>query len=224
MEKCVKIYKIIRKSIVDEELSHLGIENFRSSQIHNMIREDLEDTIRKWMNAIKIAVRRLFSGERVLCDHVFSASETSREFCFSEITKGGAINLLRFPEVIAKRAIDKCSPDKIFQLMELYDAISELWPDIELILESESTSAIKLQALSSLLILGDSIRTILSEFESTIQKDSSRTFVFGGGIHPLTHSAMICISSLADFNGVLSNIVVDSSLSVTSPLPEYFLL
>ncbi|KAG6665718.1 exocyst complex component EXO70H1-like [Carya illinoinensis] len=221
-KECVKIYKVIRKSVVDEELSHLGIKNFRSSQIHKMNREDLEHMIRTWMNAIKIAVRRLFSGERVLCDHVFSASETSRELCFSEITKGGAINLFRFPELIAMRTVRKHSLDKIFQLMELYEAISELWPDIELIFEFESTSAIKLQALSSLLILGDSIRTILSELESTIQKDSSRTLVFGGGVHPLTHSAMTYISSLADFNGVLSNIVVDSSPSSTSPLPDSY--
>ncbi|KAG7993031.1 hypothetical protein I3843_02G157100 [Carya illinoinensis] len=221
-KECVKIYKVIRKSVVDEELSHLGIKNFRSSQIHKMNREDLEHMIRTWMNAIKIAVRRLFSGERVLCDHVFSASETSRELCFSEITKGGAINLFRFPELIAMRTVRKHSLDKIFQLMELYEAISELWPDIELIFEFESTSAIKLQALSSLLILGDSIRTILSELESTIQKDSSRTLVFGGGVHPLTHSAMTYISSLADFNGVLSNIIVDSSPSSTSPLPDSY--
>ncbi|XP_041024320.1 exocyst complex component EXO70H1-like [Juglans microcarpa x Juglans regia] len=218
-KECVKIYNIIRKSIVDEGLYRLGIEKFRSSQIHKMNREDLEHVIKKWMNAIKIAVRRLFNGERVLCDHVFSASETVRELCFSEITKDGAINVFRFPELIAK---SKHSLDKIFQLMELYGAISELWPEIELIFDFESTSAIKLQALSSLLLLGDSTRTILSEFESTIQKDSSRNLVFGGGIHPLTQSAMTYISSLADYNLILSKIIVDGPPSATSSLPESY--
>jgi exocyst complex protein 7 len=216
-KECVKIYKIIRKSIADEGLYRLGIEKFRSSQIHKMNREDLEHMIKKWITATRIAVRRLYSGERVLCDHVFSASKTIRESCFSEITEGAA-NLFRFPELIAK---SKHSLDKIFLLMDLYEAISELWPEIELIFDFQSTSAIRLQALSSLK-LGDSIRTILSEFESTIQKDSSRTLVLGGGIHPLTQSAMNYISSLADYNAALSSIIVNNPSPATSHLPESY--
>ncbi|XP_059458687.1 exocyst complex component EXO70H1-like [Corylus avellana] len=218
-KECVKMYKIIRKSIVDEGLYRLGIEKFRSSQIHKMNREDFEHMIKKWITATRIAVRRLYSGERVICDHVFSASETIRESCFSEITKEGATNLFRFPELIAKT---KHSLDKIFLLMDLYEAIFELWPEIELIFNFQSTSAIRLQALSSLK-LGDSIRTILSEFESTIQKDSSRTLVLGGGIHPLTQSAMSYISSLADYNTVLSSIIINNPSPATSlPLPESY--
>ncbi|KAB1217989.1 Exocyst complex component EXO70B1 [Morella rubra] len=216
-KECVKIYKIVRKSILDEGLYHLGIEKFRSFQIHKMNREDVKHMTKKWMRAIRIAVRRLFIEERVLCDHVFSASDTIRESCFSEITREGAINLFRFPELLAKK---KHSLDEISQLMELYEAISELWPEIELIFDFESTSAIKLQAHSSLLILGDSIRTILSKFESTIENDSSRTAVFGGGIHPMTQSAMTYISSLADYSGILSSIVVDSPPPAITPLPE----
>lgn len=218
-KECVKVYKIIRKSIVDEGLYHLEIEKFRSSQIHKMNSEDLEYMIKKWITATRIAVRRLYNGERVLCDHVFSASETIKESCFSEITKEGAVNLFRFPELIAK---SKHSLDKIFLLIDLYEAISELWPEIELIFDFQSTSAIRLQALSSLKLC-DSIRTILSEFESTIQKDSSRFLVLGGGIHPLTESAMKYISSLADYNAVLSSIIVSNPLPATSPLPgSYF--
>uniref|UniRef100_A0A2N9E2S5 Exocyst subunit Exo70 family protein n=1 Tax=Fagus sylvatica TaxID=28930 RepID=A0A2N9E2S5_FAGSY len=218
-KECVKIYKIIRKSIVEEGLYHLGIEKFRSSQIHKMNREDLEHIIKKWINVTKIAVKTLFSGERVLCDHVFSASEKIRESCFSGITKEGAFSLFRFPELITK---SKHSQEKVFQLLELYEAVFELKPEIEFIFNSESTTVVQLQALSSLLKLGDSIRTILSEFESTIQKDSSRTPVFGGGIHPLTLSAMDFISSLADYSGILSSIIVDNPQAGPSPLPESY--
>ncbi|GMY08655.1 exocyst complex component EXO70H1-like [Fagus crenata] len=218
-KECVKIYKIIRKSIVEEGLYHLGIEKFRSSQIHKMNREDLEHIIKKWINVTKIAVKTLFSGERVLCDHVFSASEKIRESCFSGITKEGAFSLFRFPELITK---SKHSQEKVFQLLELYEAVFELKPEIEFIFNSESTTVVQLQALSSLLKLGDSIRTILSEFESTIQKDLSRTPVFGGGIHPLTVSAMDFISSLADYSGILSSIIVDNPQAGPSPLPESY--
>ncbi|XP_002531610.2 exocyst complex component EXO70H1 [Ricinus communis] len=218
-KECIKIYKLIRKSIVDEGLYLLGVERLRSSHIQKMNWEALEHLIKNWLNAVKIAVKTLFNGEKALCDHVFSASETLRESCFSEITKEGAINLFRFPELIVK---SKKSPERIFPLMELHEALSNLWPEIELIFNSESTSAIKLQALSSLQKLGASVHAILSDFESTIQKDSSKTPVLGGGIHPLTRTAMSYISSLADYSGILSDIVSDSPSLRNTPLPESY--
>lgn len=218
-KECVKIYKIIRKSIVEERLYHLGIEKFRSSQIHKMNREDLEQIIKKWITVTKIAVKMLFFGEIVLCNHVFSKCEKIRESCFSGITKEGAFRLFRFPELITKR---RHLQEEVFQLMELYEAVFELKPEIDFIFDFESTKVVKLQAHSSLVKLGDSIRTILSKFESTIQKDSSRTPVFRGGIHPLTQSAMTFISSLADYSGILSSIIVDNPQARTSPLPESY--
>ncbi|PON91492.1 Exocyst complex protein [Trema orientale] len=219
-KECVKIYKIIRKSIIDEGLYHLGIERFRSSQILKMNWEALVGTIKTWLNAIRIAVKKLFTGERILCDHVFSASETIRESCFYEITKEGATNLFRLPELVAK---SKKSPERIFQLMELYEAFSDIWPEIELIFSSQSTSAIRLQALSSTLKLRDSIHSILSEFESTVQKDSSKIVVSGGGIHPMTLSVIDYISSLANHSGVLCDVLAQYPRSGSLPVQESLL-
>ena len=139
--------------------------------------------------------------------------------CFSEITKEGVINLFRFPELVAK---GKKLQERIFPLMELHEALSMLWPEIELTFNSESTSAIKLQALSSLQRLGESVRAILSDFGSAIQKDSSKTPVFGGGVHPLTRTAMDYISSLTNYSVILSEIISDSLPSKNTPLPESY--
>ncbi|KAL6980452.1 hypothetical protein U1Q18_022090 [Sarracenia purpurea var. burkii] len=218
-KECVKIYKIIRKSIVDEELYHLGIKQYTSSMINKTNSEIFEHRIKNWLDAIKIAIKTLFHGERVLCDHVFSMSNTIRESCFTSATKEGAINLFRFPELVAK---SKRSPDKIFQLMDLYECISDLWPEIESIFSFESVSAVKLQALNSLQKLGDSVRIILSEFESSIQKNSSKTLVPGGGIHPLTISVMNYISLLANYSVVLTDIITDSTPATQSLLLESY--
>ncbi|KAM1019914.1 hypothetical protein ACFX13_041974 [Malus domestica] len=204
--ECVKIYKVIRKSIVDEGLYRLGIQQFKSSQIHKMDSEGLENIIMNWMDAAKIAVKALFHGEKVLCDHVFSASETIADSCFYEITKGGATTLFRFPELIVKNK--KCR-ERIFWQLELYEVFSNLWPEIESIFTSASTQAIKLQALASWLKLSDSVQSSLSVFESTIQKDSSKFLASGGRIHPLTQSVMNLVSSLADHHGALSDILAD---------------
>ncbi|KAG8645143.1 exocyst complex component EXO70H1-like [Manihot esculenta] len=214
-KECVKIYKLIRKSIVDEGLYLLGVEKFRPSQIQKMNWEALEHLIKNWLNAVKIAVKTLFTGEKALCDQVFSASQTIRESCFTDITKEAAINLFRFPELVSK---SKKTPERITLLTELYEALSNLWPEIGFTFNSESTSAVKLQASSSLQRLGESVRAILSDFESTIQKDSSKATVPGGGIHPLNRTVINYISKLADYGGVLSEIFADSSPA----LPESY--
>ncbi|CAL5322418.1 unnamed protein product [Camellia sinensis] len=218
-KECVKIYKIIRTSIVEEQLYHLGIGRYNSSMINQMNSEAFEQHIKNWLNVIRIAMKTLFYGERLLCDHVFSASNTIRESCFTDVTRDGAINLFRFPELIGKR---KSSPEKIFRLMDLYESISGLWSEIESIFSFQSTSTVKLQALNSLIKLGDSVRIILSEFELSIEKNSAKTLVAGGGIHPMTNSVMNYVSLLANYSGVLTDIVADSTSPTQSRLLETY--
>lgn len=218
-KECLTIYKIIRRSIVDEALYRLGIERYSSSQINKMNPSSLEHRIKTWLHGIKIAVKSLLHGERFLCDHVFSSSDAIRESCFADIAKEGATNLFKFPELVAK---SKRWPEKIFLLMDLYEAISDIWPATELIFLFESVSSVKSQALSSLQKLGDSVRTILTDFESSIQKNSFRVPAPGGAIHPLTISVLNYVSSLANYSGVLSDIIAGSASPTQLPLPESY--
>ncbi|KAK2989673.1 hypothetical protein RJ640_015522 [Escallonia rubra] len=68
--ECVKIYKIIRKSIVDESLYYLGVEKLSSSQVQKMDWDVVEAKIKSWLKATTFAVKTLFYGERILCDDV----------------------------------------------------------------------------------------------------------------------------------------------------------
>ncbi|CAN0909436.1 Exocyst complex component EXO70H1 [Linum grandiflorum] len=210
-KECLRIYLLIRKSIVDEGLYLLGVD-------HQLNPEAIESAVKNWLNAVSVGVKRLFLGEKLLCDHVFSGHDRNRELCFSELVKEGAENLFRFPELVVK---NKHMKDKrrIFPLMDLYEALSNLWPEIESMFTSESTRAVKQQAESSLIKVKESVRRTLSEFESGIQKES---FVAGGGIHPLTRSVMDYLSSLADYNGILSDIIADSLPESNSKLPESY--
>ncbi|KAE8733003.1 nudix hydrolase 9-like [Hibiscus syriacus] len=219
-KECFKIYKTIRKTIVDEALYNLGVERALSfQQIQKMEWEALEVKIKNWLNAVKPAVKTMFNGERVLCDKVFAISPAIRESCFTDILREGALALFGFPENVAKC---KRTPEKMFRILDLYEAVSDLWPEIESIFSFESTSVVRSTAVNSLVRLGDAVRTMLTDFETAIQKDSSKTTVPGGGIHPLTRYVMNYISFLADYSGVLSDIVADWPLSVQSPLPESY--
>ncbi|KAK8601540.1 hypothetical protein V6N13_058766 [Hibiscus sabdariffa] len=220
-KECTKVYKIIRKSIVDEALYHLGVERGLSlQQIQKMEGEVLEVKIKTWLSAVKMAVKTLFYGERILCDQVFSISAPIRESCFTEISKEGALALFGFPENVAKC---KKTPEKMFRVLDLYEAVSDLWPEIESIFSFESTSAVRSTAVNSLIRLGEAVRTMLADFETAIQKDSSKMTVPGGGVHPLTRYVMNYISFLADYSGILSDIFADWPFTIPSDLPvSYF--
>ncbi|KAI3995363.1 hypothetical protein MKX01_032165 [Papaver californicum] len=201
-KECVKNYKLIRKSIIDEGLYRLGIEKMTSQKIQRLDWEIIELKLENWLKSVKIAVTTLFSGERILCDQVFYSSDSIRESCFTEISKEGAVILFSFPELVLKSK--KSSSEKIFRVLDLYNSVSEIWPEIESIFSFKSTSFIRNQALSSLQALGDSVRIMLSEFETTVQKDSSKVPVLGGGIHPLTEYGMSFISQLSDYISAIS--------------------
>ncbi|KAL6011207.1 hypothetical protein ACLOJK_001652 [Asimina triloba] len=202
--ECVRIYNNIRKSIVEEAIYRLGWESPSSKHLEKMDWNVLERRTKIWMNAMKSSLKTLFYRERVLCNQVFRSSNSIRESCFSEIAKEVATQLLRFPEAVSKSK--KYSPEKIFRFLDMYATIAELWPDIESVFSSESTSAVRTQAISSLIKLGDGIRTMLYQFESAIQKDSSRVPVPGGSIHPLTRYVMNYLCFLSDYTEILIDI------------------
>ncbi|KAK8662876.1 hypothetical protein V6N13_024762 [Hibiscus sabdariffa] len=220
-KECIHIYKIIRKSIIDEGIYKLGIEKMSSSQINKMDWDVLDLKIKNWLEAEKISMRTLFIGERILCDQVFATSDSIKESCFTDISKEAATLLFGFPELVAKTK--KSPPEKIFRVLDMYSSISEGWQEIETIFSFESTSPVRVQALNSLVRLSESVRSLLMDFESTIQKDSSKTMIPGGGLHPLTISSMNYLTLLADYSNILADIISDWPPPVKSSLPASFL-
>lgn len=221
-KECVHIYKIIRKSIIDEGMYKLGVERLSSSQIHKMDREVLDLRIRSWLNAVKLSISTLFNGERILCDHVFASSASIRESCFTHISREAATLLFGFPQVLVAKSKKSSSSLDVFRLLDMYTSISERWPEIDSIFSFESTAAVRSQALNSLIKLSESVRSMLSDFESTIQKDSSKSVAHGGGVHDLTLNVMNYLSLLTDYSNVLVDIVSDWPPPAKSSLPESY--
>lgn len=214
-KECVKVYKIVRKSVVDEALYRLGLDRtLTPSQIQKMDWKVLEAKIQCWVRTVKFAVTTVFYGERILCDHVFASSLPIRESCFSEITGENATALFGFAESVGKC---KKSPEKMFRALDLYAAIANMWPVIESTFSSDSSSAVRSQAVNALVKLGDAARLMLADFEAAIQKDSSKAAVPGGGVHPLTRYVMNYLTFLADYSDVLTDIVADWPVEAACP-------
>ncbi|WJX11803.1 hypothetical protein P8452_02371 [Trifolium repens] len=219
-KECFKIYTKVRKSIVDEGIYKLNVEERSFSKVNKMDWKILEMKINSWLEAVKFSVRTLFAGERILCDRIF-ASRSVREACFAEISRDGATLLFQFPEFVAKTK--KSTPEKIFRLLDMYTAITVLLPEIELIFSFNSTSSIKYQAYDSQNRLMDSVKNIISEFENVILEDSSKSAENFGGVHSLTKRTMQYLTSLADYSNVLSEIYLDVPTSSKSLLSESYL-
>ncbi|XP_028783228.1 exocyst complex component EXO70H1-like [Neltuma alba] len=221
-KECLKVYRVIRKSIIDEGIYRLNLDKLKPSQVNKMDWQILDLKIKIWLEAVKVAVRTLFNGERKLCDDVFATSDSIRESCFADISKDGASILFAFPQHVVSK-VKNSPPEKMFRVLDMHIALTSLLPEIQSIFSFYSTSEILNQVQNSLLRLSESVRTMLSHFESTIQKDPSKSLAKSGGVHPLTTQAMDCLSILSDYSNVLSEIFADWSPPPKSPVPEYLL-
>ncbi|KAL1558077.1 exocyst complex component EXO70H1-like [Salvia divinorum] len=206
-KECVSTYRSVRKSIVDETMYYLGIERLRSSELRKMEWKNLEMRINTWLRAVKIAVQSLFYREKVLCGAVFSSSEKVAEACFAAISRDAAADLFSFAESLCK-CKKVLSPEKIFRLLDLYEAISDLWPDIELLFSEKLSAEVRSQAAVAQLKLGETVSAMLCQFEEAILKDTSPPPV-GGGVHPITRYVMNFLVVLGDYDAALSNILED---------------
>ncbi|CAJ1956074.1 unnamed protein product [Sphenostylis stenocarpa] len=216
-KECLKIYVQMRKEIVDDAMCHMGVERLSFSHVQRMDSEILESNIKCWLNAFKIAVRTLFQGEKKLCDCVFGSPERRiAESCFAAICRDAMTALFGFPENVAKC---KKTPEKMFMTLDMYVAITENRQQMESILSSESTSSFRSQVWASKAKLGEAVRTMLTNFESAIQKEYSKIPVPGGGIHPLTRYVMNYIAFLGDYRDALAEIVADWR---QNPLPDSY--
>ncbi|XP_073310733.1 exocyst complex component EXO70H1-like [Primulina huaijiensis] len=219
--ECLDIYKIVRKSIIDETLYYLHVENSSISLIQKMGWEVLGHKIKNWLHAVKVAIKTLFCGERILCDFVFSSSQKIGESCFTEISRDAAVNLFSFPHNFAKSK-KILSPEKMFSGLDMYEAISDLLPEIESIFGHESLSVVRSEAVAALLKLAEAVRLMLNQFEAAIESDSSSA-TGNGGVHPLSRYVMNFLIVLGDYSGAISDILKDWTVTAQTPLPvSYF--
>lgn len=69
----------------------------------------------------------LFSGEKKICDQIFEGVQSLRSQCFAEVTANSVAMLLSFGEAVAK---SKRSPEKLFVLLDMYEIMRELQPEV----------------------------------------------------------------------------------------------
>lgn len=206
MRECVQVYGSIRKSSIESSLRKLGVEKLSIGDIQRLEWDQLEKKIRKWIRAARSCIRVLFSSEKKLCEQIFYGIATAVEdMCFMETVKGAVIQLFNFAEAIS---ISRRSPEKLFKILDLHDALLDLMSDIEAVFSYKAAETVRVQAAEILSRLGEAARGILSEFENAVLREPSQVPVPGGTIHPLTRYVMNYISLISDYKTTLGELIV----------------
>ncbi|OVA04228.1 Exocyst complex protein Exo70 [Macleaya cordata] len=206
LRECIQVYGSVRKSAVDASFRRLGVEKLSIGDVQRLEWDELEAKIRSWIKAAKICVRILFASEKKLCEQIFEGLGTNADdACFMETVKGPAIQLFNFAEAIS---ISRRSPEKLFKILDLHDALSDLLPDVDAVFRSKSSESVRVQAAEILSRLAEAARGILSEFENAVQREISKIPVPGGTIHPLTRYVMNYINLISDYKQTLIELIV----------------
>ncbi|KAK8925733.1 hypothetical protein KSP39_PZI018435 [Platanthera zijinensis] len=224
--ECVRIYKLLRKSMVEEALFCLGFDlRLPCSNLYKLDWRVLDLRIRSWLAAARVSFPTLFATERLLCSHVFDNSDSIglgldldlTMSCFADVTLDAALQFLSFPEWVAKT---KPSPEKLFRILELHQALSDLYLQIESIFCYESMEMVKSKALAALKSLAEAARAAIHEFELSVQKESSKFLIPGCRVHPLIRNAMKYLACLADHVPTLADVYAGIPFRSPQSLPE----
>jgi exocyst complex protein 7 len=136
----------------------------------------------------------------IVCDQVFPSIS---DLCFCEIAKGAMMQMLSFGEAIA---ISRRSPDKLFKILEMYETLRGLIPEVDSIFCGSSGTSVRSEVSGLLMCLGEAAHGTFAEFENVIEQDGSKTPVPGGAVHPLTRYVMIYIKKLCDYKVTLNHL------------------
>ncbi|KAL0318877.1 UNVERIFIED_CONTAM: Exocyst complex component EXO70A1 [Sesamum angustifolium] len=147
---------------------------------------------------------------------IFSGSDLIREVCFLETSKGCVMQLLNFGEAVA---IGKRSAEKLFRILDMYDALAQVLPDLqELFMDEDAGDMVCSEAKGVLDGLGEAAIGTFVEFENAVQGESSRRPIQNGEIHPLARYVMNYAKLLVDYSDTL-NLLLEN-VEVESDNPE----
>lgn len=202
-QQCLKIYRDTRASVLEQSLRKLGVEKLSKDDVQKMQWEVLEGKIGNWIHFMRIAVKLLFAGERKVCDQIFEDLDPLKDQCFAEVTTNSVITLLSFGDAIAK---SKRSPEKLFVLLDMYETMRELLPEIEAIFGGKASAEMREAALSLTKRLAQTAEETFGDFEDAVEKDATKTSILDGTVHPLTSYVINYVKFLFDYQSTLKQL------------------
>ncbi|TKY55326.1 Exocyst complex component EXO70B1 [Spatholobus suberectus] len=199
--ECLQVYSSVRRDALDECLVILGVERLSIEEVQKVEWKSLDEKMKNWVQAVKVVVGVLLSGEKRLCDSLFGDLEDLKEICFNETAKGCVMRLLNFGEAIA---ICKRSPEKLFRILDMYEALRDALPDLQVMVSDEFVIGEANGVLSG---LGEAAKGTFAEFENCIRNETSKKPVITGDVHPLPRYVMNYLKLLVDYGDPMDSLL-----------------
>ncbi|KAJ7945711.1 Exocyst subunit Exo70 family protein [Quillaja saponaria] len=199
--ECLQVYSAVRRDALDECLAILGVEKLSIEEVQKVEWKSLDEKMKKWIQAVKIAVMVLLTGEKRLFDNIFGELDETKATCLNETAKGCVMQLLNFGEAVA---IGKRSPEKLFRILDMYVAMRNVLPKLENIVSDEFVISEANGVLSG---LGEAAKGTFTEFEMAVQNETSRKPMQNGEIHPLARYVMNYLRLLVDYGDPLNSLL-----------------
>ncbi|XP_009761487.1 exocyst complex component EXO70C1 [Nicotiana sylvestris] len=201
--ECCQVYLIARRKALEECLHKLGFEKHSIDDVQKMHWDSLEREITAWIITFKHCTNVLHSSERKLADAVFADQPSIAEKIFSNLSRGMMIQLLNFAEAVA---MTKRAAEKLFKFLDIYETLRDLLPLEDKLFVVSYADELKAEATLTRSRLGESMVSIFSELENSIQADSNKTPVPGGAVHPLTRYIMNYLKYVAEYRDTLEQV------------------
>uniref|UniRef100_A0A5B7AYW5 Exocyst subunit Exo70 family protein n=1 Tax=Davidia involucrata TaxID=16924 RepID=A0A5B7AYW5_DAVIN len=204
--ECSQAFISVRKDALDDCLFILEVEKLSIEDVLRMEWNTLNSKIKRWIRAMKIFVRVYLASEKWLCDQIFGELKSVSSVCLAEASKVSMLQLLNFGEAIA---IGPHQPEKLFRILDMYEVLADLIPDIDVLYTNEIGSYVKTECQDVLRRLGDCVKATFLEFENAVASNISTNPFAGGGIHHLTRYVMNYIRTLTDYGETLNVLLRD---------------
>uniref|UniRef100_A0A2N9ICX2 Exocyst subunit Exo70 family protein n=1 Tax=Fagus sylvatica TaxID=28930 RepID=A0A2N9ICX2_FAGSY len=197
-KECIQVYSSVRREALEDCLVIIGIERLSIEEVQRIEWNSLDEKMKKWIQAMKIVVRLILSGEKSICDQIFCGADDTKEICFNETVKGCTMQLLNFGHAVA---IGKKSPEKLFRILDMYDVMAEALARMEALVTDD---VVINEARDVLTRLGEAAEGTFAEFEKAVQNETSKKPMQSGEIHPLTRYVMNYVKLIVDYSDTLN--------------------
>lgn len=204
--ECSQVFINVQKDALDDCLFILEVEKLSIEDVLKMEWNALNSKIRRWIRVMKVFVRVYLASEKLLTDQIFGELGSVSSVCFAESSKAAMLQLLNFSEAIA---IGPHQPEKLIRILDMYEVLEDLIPDIMSSYCDEAGSCVRTECQDVLQRLGECAKATFLEFENAVASNVSNNAFPGGGVHPLTRYVMNYIKALMDYSKTLNTVMKD---------------
>ncbi|GAU13243.1 hypothetical protein TSUD_246130 [Trifolium subterraneum] len=110
------MYSRFRRKCLVESLSRLWFQKLSIEGLQMLSWKEMEDDIKRWIKASKVALKILLPTERRLCDQVFFGFSAIADLSFTDVCMESTLELLSFTKAMAivRRSPE---PERLFRIL-----------------------------------------------------------------------------------------------------------